>query len=266
MSSDLCCLSKLTNRVIPITESMKEPRKFPAVLSGVMLIVAILFAGSGVLGYAAYGSDIQTVVIVNLPQDDKFVQAVQFLCELNGNLPSVVADSRLHCHPAFHPFAAFPSCANHGEWTLFPVWKAQPCCQMAEESVPGGDGALLNAHLMGGFIRAGQVCIPHRSIRLVRLDPVCCGSCAYSQYPALFHLPPAITSQSVCQDAHGQSDRLCFAHIRYLGRNIHYRADSQKSVCAWRRRNPIWKVSTAQRVVEKSRRSESDTSGAVAWG
>jgi proton-coupled amino acid transporter len=28
----------------------------------------------------AYGSDIQTVVLVNLPQDDKFVQAVQFLC------------------------------------------------------------------------------------------------------------------------------------------------------------------------------------------
>jgi proton-coupled amino acid transporter len=66
--------------VIPITESMREPQKFPRVLSGVMIVVAILFAGYGVMGYAAYGSDIQTVVIVNLPQDDKFVQAVQFLC------------------------------------------------------------------------------------------------------------------------------------------------------------------------------------------
>lgn len=46
-----------------------------------MFVVAVLFAGFGVLGYAAYGSDIQTVVIVNLPQDDKFVQAVQFLCK-----------------------------------------------------------------------------------------------------------------------------------------------------------------------------------------
>nr|XP_019045887.1 solute carrier family 36 (proton-coupled amino acid transporter) [Kwoniella bestiolae CBS 10118]OCF24817.1 solute carrier family 36 (proton-coupled amino acid transporter) [Kwoniella bestiolae CBS 10118] len=65
--------------VIPITESMREPEKFPRLLSIVMFIVAILFAGAGVSSYAAYGSDIQTVVIVNLPQEDKFVQAVQFL-------------------------------------------------------------------------------------------------------------------------------------------------------------------------------------------
>jgi proton-coupled amino acid transporter len=75
--------NKLTRSVIPITESMKEPKKFPLLLSAVMAIVATLFAGFGVLGYAAYGSDIQTVVIVNLPQDDKFVQAVQFLCKLS---------------------------------------------------------------------------------------------------------------------------------------------------------------------------------------
>lgn len=67
-------------RVIPLTESMREPQKFPRVLSGVMLVVAVLFAGFGAMGYAAYGSDIQTVVIVNLPQDDKFVQVVQLIC------------------------------------------------------------------------------------------------------------------------------------------------------------------------------------------
>jgi len=61
---------------------MKEPKKFPGVLSAVMLVVAILFGGAGAVGYMAYGSEIQTVVLVNLPQDDKFVQAVQFLCEL----------------------------------------------------------------------------------------------------------------------------------------------------------------------------------------
>jgi len=44
-----------------------------------MIGVALLFAGFGIMGYAAYGSDIQTVVIVNLPQDKKFVQVVQFL-------------------------------------------------------------------------------------------------------------------------------------------------------------------------------------------
>jgi proton-coupled amino acid transporter len=66
--------------VIPITETMKEPHKFPRALSGVMLFVAILFSAFGVLGYAAYGSEVQTVVLVNLPQDEKFVQGSQFLC------------------------------------------------------------------------------------------------------------------------------------------------------------------------------------------
>jgi proton-coupled amino acid transporter len=65
--------------VIPITETMKEPHKFPRALSGVMLFVAILFSAFGVLGYAAYGSEVQTVVLVNLPQDEKFVQGSQFL-------------------------------------------------------------------------------------------------------------------------------------------------------------------------------------------
>lgn len=68
--------------IIPITESMKEPEKFPAALSGVMVGVMILFASAGGLSYAAFGSKIQTVVITNLPQQDKFVQAMQFLYSL----------------------------------------------------------------------------------------------------------------------------------------------------------------------------------------
>lgn len=65
--------------VIPITEAMKEPERFPAVLSGVMIFVALLFGGAGALGYAAYGKDISTVVLVNLPQENRFVNVVQFL-------------------------------------------------------------------------------------------------------------------------------------------------------------------------------------------
>jgi proton-coupled amino acid transporter len=37
----------------------------------------VLFAGAGALSYAAYGKDVQTVVLVNLPQDQKFVQVVR---------------------------------------------------------------------------------------------------------------------------------------------------------------------------------------------
>ena len=35
-----------------------------------------LFGGAGALAYAAYGSEVQTVVLVNLPTDSKFVQVV----------------------------------------------------------------------------------------------------------------------------------------------------------------------------------------------
>lgn len=65
--------------VIPITESMKEPERFPKALAGVMLVVMVLFTSSGALSYMAFGSKTATVVITNLPQDSKFVQAMLFL-------------------------------------------------------------------------------------------------------------------------------------------------------------------------------------------
>lgn len=58
---------------------MREPRKFPKVLAGNMLAVMTLLATSGTLAYLAYGSNTQAVVLTNLPQDNKFVNAVQFL-------------------------------------------------------------------------------------------------------------------------------------------------------------------------------------------
>ncbi|KAI0091043.1 transmembrane amino acid transporter protein-domain-containing protein [Irpex rosettiformis] len=65
--------------IIPITDAMKEPRRFPAVLSGVMLFLMVLFCGAGVMSYLTFGADVQTVVIVNLDTSSKFTQAVQFL-------------------------------------------------------------------------------------------------------------------------------------------------------------------------------------------
>lgn len=68
--------------IIPIQESMKQPHRFPGVLAGVMVIITIIFLSAGAISYAAYGSATKTVVILNLPQDDKFVNAVQFLYSL----------------------------------------------------------------------------------------------------------------------------------------------------------------------------------------
>ena len=68
--------------ILPIQESMKEPKKFPSVLAGVMIIITVIFVSMGALSYAAFGSATRTVILLNLPQDDKFVNAVQLLYSL----------------------------------------------------------------------------------------------------------------------------------------------------------------------------------------
>lgn len=65
--------------VIPIKEAMKKPSDFPFVLAIVMIIITVVFTAIGVLSYAAFGSSTKTVVLLNLPQDDKFVNGVQLL-------------------------------------------------------------------------------------------------------------------------------------------------------------------------------------------
>ena len=68
--------------IIPIQESMKHPQKFPGVLAMVMIIITVVFLSMGALSYAAYGSSTKTVIILNLPQDKKMVNGVQFLYSL----------------------------------------------------------------------------------------------------------------------------------------------------------------------------------------
>ncbi|KAJ4414166.1 hypothetical protein N0V85_003263 [Neurospora sp. IMI 360204] len=68
--------------IIPIQESMRNPEKFPKVMGIVMIIITTLFTVMGAVSYAAYGSKTETVVLLNLPQDDKMVNGVQFLYSL----------------------------------------------------------------------------------------------------------------------------------------------------------------------------------------
>ncbi|KAI9742349.1 MAG: neutral amino acid transporter [Claussenomyces sp. TS43310] len=68
--------------IIPIQESMRRPASFPPVLGLVMIVITVVFVSMGALSYAAYGSKTETVVILNLPQDDKLVNAVQFMYSL----------------------------------------------------------------------------------------------------------------------------------------------------------------------------------------
>lgn len=65
--------------IIPIQESMADPKKFPKVMFVIMIIITSLFTVMGAVSYAAYGSKTETVVLLNLPQDNKLVNGVQFL-------------------------------------------------------------------------------------------------------------------------------------------------------------------------------------------
>ncbi|ORX89619.1 hypothetical protein K493DRAFT_266791 [Basidiobolus meristosporus CBS 931.73] len=55
--------------VIPIVSSMKEPRKFPQLLTGAMFLIALIFVSMGSLSYAAFGQDVEAVVLLSLPQN-----------------------------------------------------------------------------------------------------------------------------------------------------------------------------------------------------
>ena len=68
--------------IIPIQESMAQPEKFPRVMLLVMVIITTIFVTMGAVSYAAYGSSTKTVVLLNLPQDNRLVNGVQFLYSL----------------------------------------------------------------------------------------------------------------------------------------------------------------------------------------
>ncbi|KAK9364087.1 transmembrane amino acid transporter protein-domain-containing protein [Lipomyces starkeyi] len=65
--------------VIPIHESMKRPTQFYSAIGLVMAIITFVYIGMGVMSYAAYGSNVETVVILNMPQDNRLVNSVQFI-------------------------------------------------------------------------------------------------------------------------------------------------------------------------------------------
>lgn len=81
--------------VIPIQSGMAEPKKFPKVMATVMVIVTVVFISAGALSYAAYGSDTKTVILLNMPQDDKLVNAVQFIYSL-----AILLSTPLQIYPA----------------------------------------------------------------------------------------------------------------------------------------------------------------------
>jgi len=103
--------------IIPIQESMREPNKFPVVLGAVMVIITVVFTSMGALSYAAYGSKTKTVVILNMPQDSKFVNAVQFIYSL-----AILLSTPLQFFPAIE-ITSLAIFSRTGKDNLVVKWK-----------------------------------------------------------------------------------------------------------------------------------------------
>ncbi|SCU81690.1 LAFA_0C06568g1_1 [Lachancea sp. 'fantastica'] len=82
--------------IIPVQSSMKHPEKFPLVLGLVITTATVLFVAVATLGYLSYGKDIQTVILLNLPQDNILVNLIQFFYCL-----AIMLSTPLQLFPAF---------------------------------------------------------------------------------------------------------------------------------------------------------------------
>ncbi|KAI8060102.1 transmembrane amino acid transporter protein-domain-containing protein [Gongronella butleri] len=68
--------------VIPITESMKDPKQFPMVLRRALFIITLLFVSMGAISYMTFGDHVQTIILLNLPSKDPVVSSIQTLYSL----------------------------------------------------------------------------------------------------------------------------------------------------------------------------------------
>lgn len=65
--------------IIPIQESMIYPDRFPKVLAQVIVTISLVMIAMGTIGYLTFGENIQTVILLNLPQDSPMVSLTQLL-------------------------------------------------------------------------------------------------------------------------------------------------------------------------------------------
>lgn len=75
--------------IIPIRDAMAQKERFPAVLTLVMVIVSFILSIIGGMGYLAYGSNVRTVALLNLP-DGPLISTIQSLYVIAILLSNVV--------------------------------------------------------------------------------------------------------------------------------------------------------------------------------
>jgi len=122
--------------VLPIYDSLREPKRFPAVMFACVAITSVVMLLSGLLGSAAFGGETRTIVLLNLPRSPGFA-AVQ-LCYA----AAVVLTFPLQLLPAvrvleaalFAPRAAPVSLAQKAKKSAF---RTAYVCLLAAASVLG---------------------------------------------------------------------------------------------------------------------------------
>ncbi|KAL9557337.1 hypothetical protein PS6_001881 [Mucor atramentarius] len=91
--------------VIPIVESMKQPERFPFVVTVGMAIVCSIYILIGAISYMAYGNHIQAAVVYNFPRDNPLTIAVQLLYSIAIILTSGSDDFKVKwCKNLFRVF------------------------------------------------------------------------------------------------------------------------------------------------------------------
>jgi proton-coupled amino acid transporter len=162
--------------IIPIQESMKKQEQFPTVLGAIMVIITVVFLSMGALSYAAFGSQTRTVVILNLPQDNKFVNAVQFMYSL-----AILLSTPLQLFPAIR-ILENELFTKSGKYNPYIKWQKNLfrffLVMLTSLLAWGGAGDLDKfVALIGSF-----ACVP-----LVYVYPVCTHRLSYGKHlPSLF--------------------------------------------------------------------------------
>ncbi|KAI1433819.1 transmembrane amino acid transporter [Xylaria sp. CBS 124048] len=104
--------------ILPIQSSMAKPERFEWLLGIVMFLITIIFTAVGILCYSTFGKDTSIEIISNYPQDNKFVNAVQFLYSL-----AVLAGNPVQLFPALRILEGGFFGHRSGKRSLRTKWK-----------------------------------------------------------------------------------------------------------------------------------------------
>lgn len=205
--------------IIPIQESMRHPEKFPKVMALVMVIITTLFVVMGAVSYAAYGSKTETVVLLNLPQDDKMVNGVQFLYSI-----AIMLSTPLQIFPAIRitENALFTKSGKYNPYIKWQknVYRFVVVALCALIAWGGADDLDKFVALVGNFACIPLVYIYPVSFPLLPPNGLCCMlTWTTTAHAAL---------QGRGKDVSSEMVRRFALHFRLHCHGVHYKLDSDE--------------------------------------